>query len=223
MLRQWSCLVLLGVEVLAVCSIRDGVVGPEHTASVKFRQQKVDDIMNMDKDDESLRKWKESMLGNASAQGFSPKDDPRRAVITEMIIQCEGRPDIKYAFDSKEQVEKLKDQPFTLKEACNYRIVLRFRVQHELVTGLKHINTVYRKGIKVDKEETMIGSYRPQKEPHEVIIPRKGWDEAPKGMLARGKYKANSKFVDDDGQNHLEYDYTFAIKKDWDTKEDDDE
>jgi hypothetical protein len=45
----------------------------------------------------------------------------------------------------------------------------------------------------VDKEETMIGSFGPQVAPHEVVLPRKGWDEAPKGLLARGKYKANSK------------------------------
>jgi len=66
----------------------------------------------------------------------------------------------------------------------------------------------------------MIGSFAPQKEPHIITIPRNGWDEAPKGIVARGKYKANSKFVDDDGQVHLEYDYAFAIKKDWKSKKD---
>ncbi len=68
-------------------------------------------------------------------------------------------------------------------------------MQHELVTGLKHVNTVYRKGLKVDKEETMIGSFGPQKDSHEVVIPRNGWDEAPKGMVARGKYRANAKVL----------------------------
>ena len=45
----------------------------------------------------------------------------------------------------------------------------------------------------VDREETMIGSYGPQKDPHVVVIPKSGWDEAPKGVIARGKYKAISK------------------------------
>ena len=39
----------------------------------------------------------------------------------------------------------------------------------------------------------MIGSFGPQKDPHEVVIPRNGWDEAPKGLVARGKYKAQAK------------------------------
>jgi Rho GDP-dissociation inhibitor len=40
-------------------------------------------------------------------------------------------------------------------------------------------------------------------------------DTAPSGMLARGKYSASSKFVDDDNVTHLQFDWTFEIKKDW--------
>jgi len=186
--------------------------------------KKVDDLMKKDQDDESLKKWKESLLGNALNQDVSPKDDPRRVVIQSLTIIAEGRPDgdIVYKFDgTKEQLEKLKDQPFILKEGCSYKTRIAFKVQHELVTGLKYVNTVYRKGIRVDKEETMIGSYGPQKEPHTVDIPRKGFEEAPKGMMYRGTYKANVKFIDDDGQCHLQYDYAFAIKKDWKDESDD--
>jgi len=188
--------------------------------------KKVDDLMNLDKNDDSLQKWKATLLGSALSADVAPKDDPRRVVITEMTIVCPGRPggDITYTFDNKDQIAKLKDNPFVLKEGCQYKIRLRFRVQHELCTGLKHVNTAYRKGVRVGKDETMIGSYGPQVQPHEVIIPRKDFDEAPKGLLARGKYTANSKFVDDDGKTHLEYEYSFAIKKEWaSTSADDDE
>lgn len=51
----------------------------------------------------------------------------------------------------------------------------------------------------------MIGSYAPAKEPYVSTFPRNGWDEAPSGMLARGKYKAKSQFIDDDKQSHLEF------------------
>lgn len=61
----------------------------------------------------------------------------------------------------------------------------------------------------------MLGSFAPQAATHDVTFPRHGWDEAPSGMLSRGKYTAVSKFIDDDKQNHLEYEYCFAIKKDW--------
>jgi len=177
--------------------------------------------MSMDREDKSLNKWKEQLLGNSLSEDVSPKDDPRRVVIVEMVIVCQDRPDgdIVYKFESKEQIENLKDTPFILKEGCHYKSKLCFKVQHELVTGLMHINTVFRKGVRVGREETMIGSFSPQKDPYQVIIPRKVWEEAPKGILARGKYKANSKFVDDDGQVHLEYDYSFEIKKDWSSNE----
>jgi len=34
-------------------------------------------------------------------------------------------------------------------------------------------------------------------------------------MLTRGKYNAVSKFMDDDEQTHLKFEWTFEIKKDW--------
>ena len=61
----------------------------------------------------------------------------------------------------------------------------------------------------------MLGSYPPQEQPHEVVWPRHGWEEAPSGMLARGSYKSTIKFIDDDDHTHLQFDYGFSIKKDW--------
>lgn len=40
-------------------------------------------------------------------------------------------------------------------------------------------------------------------------------DTAPSGMLGRGHYKAVSKFVDDDNQTHLQFEWSFDVKKDW--------
>lgn len=65
----------------------------------------------------------------------------------------------------------------------------------------------------------MLGSYPPQEKPFEVTFPRFGWDEAPSGTLARGSYKAVSKFVDDDDQCHLQFEYAFSIKKNWGEKD----
>ena len=41
----------------------------------------------------------------------------------------------------------------------------------------------------------MIGSYPPQKSPHEVTFPRIGWEECPSGTIQRGDYKAKSKVI----------------------------
>lgn len=40
-------------------------------------------------------------------------------------------------------------------------------------------------------------------------------ETAPSGMMMRGHYKAVSKFVDDDNQVHLQFEWSFDIKKDW--------
>jgi Rho GDP-dissociation inhibitor len=40
-------------------------------------------------------------------------------------------------------------------------------------------------------------------------------ETAPSGMLGRGHYEAVSKFVDDDNVTHLQFKWSFDIKKDW--------
>jgi len=187
---------------------------PDYQVSKKVT---VDQILTMDTADESLRKYKESLLGAAAKEIYAPKDDPRRAVVLEFKIWFENRPggDIAYKLDAPGALEKLKSQPFTLKEGCNYKMSITFRIQHEIVSGLKYVNIVTRHGIKVSRDEAMIGSYAPQKDSYTVNFPRIGWEEAPSGMLARGHYKAKSQFIDDDKVNHMEFDYEFELKKDW--------
>jgi len=174
------------------------------------------DLLAADSEDESLRKYKESLLGAATG-GPSSSEDPRRVVIKEMRVLFEDRPggDIVYTLESAEELKKMKETPFTLKEGCSYKIRVVFKVQHEIVSGLKHVNFVYRKGVRVGKDDSMLGSFGPQPKPHEVTFPRIGWEEAPSGLLARGSYTAKTQFIDDDGEVHLEYEYAFAIKKDW--------
>ena len=66
--------------------------------------------------------------------------------------------------------------------------------------------------VSVDKSSLMVGSYGPKTESHEYLTPP---EEAPKGMIARGHYIAKSKFVDDDKNCHLEWEWAFDITKDW--------
>jgi Rho GDP-dissociation inhibitor len=160
-------------------------------------------------------------LGAAAKGGVAaPTDDPRRVVIVKMRVLFEDRPDghIEYDLDTKEKLEAMKSKPFVLMEGCKYKIEVTFRVQHDIVSGLKYTNAVYRKGVRVDKQTTMLGSFGPQADPHVVVFPRHGWDDAPSGMLARGDYKAKSGFSDDDGVEHLAYEYAFGIKKTWTDK-----
>ncbi|KAF2070705.1 hypothetical protein CYY_007972 [Polysphondylium violaceum] len=185
---------------------------PEYKPPVKAT---IDQLMNQDAEDESLRKYKEALLGKTVT---GPTDDPRRVVLKEMKVIFENRPggnEIVYPLETKEQMEALKKTPFVLKEECKYKITITFKVQHDIVSGLKHINSVYRKGIRVANIKTMMGSFGPQAEPHSITMPRHGWDEAPSGLLSRGSYTAKVEFNDDDGANHAIVEYGFAIKSDW--------
>ena len=83
-------------------------------------------------EDESLRKYKEALLGAAaSGDVASPSDDPRRVVIVKMRVLFDDRPDgdIEYDLDSPEKLAAMKDSPFQLKEGCKYKIEVTFRVQ----------------------------------------------------------------------------------------------
>jgi len=173
-------------------------------------------LQEMDAEDESLRKYKEALLGKASDYA-APSDDPRSVVIQSMVIIFENRPSGNLEFNLADAgaLEALKKTDIVFKEGCNYKIQVNFKVQHDIVSGLKYLNQIYRKGIRAAKEEEMLGSFGPQRDNHTVIFPKQGWDQAPKGALARGTYTAKSKFVDDDKQTHMQYEYTFHIKKDW--------
>lgn len=64
-----------------------------------------------------------------------------------MRVIFEGRPDgdvVYTGLDKKETLDLLKKSPFVFKEGCKYKIQVVFRVQHDIVTGLKYSNKVYK-------------------------------------------------------------------------------
>ena len=104
----------------------------------------------------------------------------------------------------------------SLKEGCEYRTQLSFRVQNEIVSGLKYQNTVLRGPLAVLRVDEMLGSYAPDPQRiNTIVFPKREWEQAPSGMVARGTYNAKTQFVDDDHVTHLEFSYKLHIKKDW--------
>ncbi len=99
-----------------------------------------------------------------------------------------------------------------MQEGCGYRFQISFRVNHELVEGLRFLNAT-RGTLAAQKEELVIGSYAPCSAPHVFTFPRRGFNECPKGMLFRGKYTCTDAFVDSNGFKHLEYSYALTITK----------
>jgi len=181
---------------------------PEETPGyVAPAKKTLAEIEQMDQDDESLVKYKQALLANIDPNA-APKDDPRKVVVQKMAFTSNGRSDIE--LDLTGPLDKLK--PMTVKEGVEFQIKIYFKIQHEIVSGLKYHHVVTRKGINVDKQSYMVGSYGPKAESQFYLCPV---DEAPKGMLARGHYKIKSKFVDDDKTVHLAWEWGLDIKKDW--------
>jgi len=143
-----------------------------------------------------------------------PENDPRRVVVSEFAIIFEDH-DIpaSLSFDTEESILRAREHPLVIKEGCHYKMRVSFRVQHNVVLGLQIINQIYRLGAKLAKDTEMLGTYPPKNEFQDVEIPKNGWHEAPKGGMARGDYKAKMKFIDDDSNVHLEFEYAIKIAK----------
>ncbi|XP_003390370.1 PREDICTED: rho GDP-dissociation inhibitor 1-like [Amphimedon queenslandica] len=164
-------------------------------------------IQQMDADDESLVKYKQQLLGQTAGildEGGS------NVLLKQMIIAPEGRDEI--TLDLTGDLSKFKKNPVVIKEGTQYRLKIVFRVQREIVSGLRYNHGAFRKGIKVDKSNLMVGSYGPKTEAHVFTTPV---EDAPSGMLARGDYTIKSKFTDDDKNPILEWEWVLKIAKDW--------
>lgn len=169
----------------------------------------LDDILQADQEDESLRKYKEALLGT-SGKVIIDDSNPLNVIVKKLAITVEGRSDME--LDLTLPKDQIKHQKIVLKEGVKYRVKIFFHVQREIVAGLKYEQKVYRKGIRVDKGSHMVGSYGPQQEVYSYSAPE---DEAPSGLMARGDYKVESRFTDDDKHIYLEWEWHLTIKKDW--------
>ncbi|CAL8333446.1 unnamed protein product [Lota lota] len=183
----------------------------EESEKVNYKapaQKTLQEIQELDKDDESLRKYKEALLG-AGAAAVDPKAP--NVVVTRLTLVCDASPE-PLTLDLTGNLEAFKKQSFVLKEGVEYKIKISFKVNKEIVSGLKYVQLTYRKGVRIDKSDYMVGSYGPRPDEYDFLTPL---EEAPKGMLARGTYTLKSKFTDDDQHDHLSWEWNLNIKKEW--------
>jgi len=187
---------------------------PEQTEGFKVAESKtIDEYQKLDQNDESLRKWKES-LGLGAGNTISDPSDPRKVIILSLGLEVEGRPDIIIDLSQPGALEQLNKHPFTIKEGATFRMKARFRVQHQILSGLKYVQVVSRMGLK-NKMQEMIGSYSPNTTDKPEYEKKFETETAPSGMVGRGHYEAVSQFIDDDKHSHLSFKWSFDIKKDW--------
>ncbi|XP_036316218.1 rho GDP-dissociation inhibitor 3 [Pipistrellus kuhlii] len=166
------------------------------------------EIQQLDPDDESLAKYKRVLLGPPL-----PAVDPSlpNVQVTRLTLMSEQAP-APMTMDLTGELAALKNRVFVLKEGVDYRVKITFKVNKEIVSGLKCLHHTYRRGLRVDKAVHMVGSYGPRAQEYEFVTPA---EEAPRGALARGAYMVTSFFTDDDRADHLSWEWGLHICQDW--------
>ncbi|KAJ0963686.1 hypothetical protein J5N97_028808 [Dioscorea zingiberensis] len=179
----------------------DDVVAPGFVPGplVSLKEQ-----LEKDKDDESLRRWKEQLLGS-----IGELDDQMEPEVTFYSIAVLSDGDLIENITLSALSENQPRVLFALREGSSYCLQLRFSVLHNIVSGLAYTNTVWKGGMRVDETKGMLGTFAPQHEVYEQTLEE---ETIPSGMFARGVYSAKLKFEDDDKRCHLELKYQFEIK-----------
>ncbi|XP_057526986.1 rho GDP-dissociation inhibitor 1-like isoform X2 [Amaranthus tricolor] len=110
-------------------------LGPQYT---------IKEQLEKDKDDESLRKWKEQLLGGVDLNVIGESLEPEVKILS-LVILSPDRPDI---YLPMPEDGKPKSPWFTLKEGSRYKLKFTFQVNNNVVLGLKYTNTVWKTGLK---------------------------------------------------------------------------
>ncbi|XP_037093684.1 probable rho GDP-dissociation inhibitor [Pollicipes pollicipes] len=109
-------------------------------------EKSLNDLLSLDTEDESLQKYKATLLGQATAGGVVvDESNPSRVIVRRLALVVEGREDV--VLDLSGDLEVLKQQTVTIKEGIQYRLRIEFHVQRDIVTGLRYTQKTYRKGI----------------------------------------------------------------------------
>ncbi|XP_069725894.1 rho GDP-dissociation inhibitor 3 isoform X2 [Phaenicophaeus curvirostris] len=166
------------------------------------------EIQDLDPGDESLRKYKQALLGAIPAAVDASVPNVQ---VTRLTLMCEQAPG-PITMDLTGDLEVLRGRAFVLKEGVDYRVKVSFKVNREIVCGLRCLHLTYRRGRPVDRDVFMVGSYAPRAEEYEVVTPA---EEVPRGWLARGSYRVRSLVTDDDKTEHLSWEWGLCIKKAW--------
>ncbi|MBZ3879645.1 Rho GDP-dissociation inhibitor 3 [Sciurus carolinensis] len=178
---------------------------PEYQAP---RKKSVLEIRRLDPEDESLTKYKRALLGTVP-----PAVDPSlpNVQVTRLTLMSEQAPG-PITMDLTGDLAALKSQAFILKEGVDYQVKVTFKVNKDIVSGLKCVHHTFRRGLRVDRAVYMVGSYGPRAQEYEFVTPV---EEAPRGALARGPYVVRSLFTDDDRTAHLSWEWGLHVCQDW--------
>ena len=154
------------------------------------------------------------LLGAAAQGDLGDTSDPRKVVIEEFrVVFNDATEDFVSALGTQEAVAEFSSTGAQFKEGSEYRFVIKFRAQHEILDRLTWKFSLTKMGMTVDSTEVTLGSYAPNSEPYTFEHPRNDWEELPSGMMARGTYTAHITFVDGNKVKHLTFTFPLKITK----------
>ena len=110
----------------------------------------------IDANDESLQKYKESLGLGAGGKSIADPNDPRKCIILSLTMNSPGRPPVTIELATPGSEKTLKDNPFKIKEGAKFTMSAKFKVQHQILSGLHYVQVVKRKGIRVSKDQEML-------------------------------------------------------------------
>ena len=88
----------------------------------------------------------------------SPTPTTLAGVSSSLALEVEGRDDIVIDLRAPGAVEALKEKPFAIKEGARFRMKAQFKVQHDILSGLKYLQKVSRMGVSEKLQEMMVGT-----------------------------------------------------------------
>jgi hypothetical protein len=109
-----------------------------------------------DANDESLKRYKESLGLGGGGKDVSDPNDPRHCIIQSLTMNSPGRDPVTINLTAPGALETLKDHPFKIKEGAKFTMETKFKVQHQILSGLHYVQIVKRKGIRVSKDQEML-------------------------------------------------------------------
>ncbi|XP_036890521.1 rho GDP-dissociation inhibitor 3 isoform X2 [Sturnira hondurensis] len=102
------------------------------------------EIQQLDPDDESLAKYKRVLLGSLPLAVDPSLPNVQVTRLTLMSEQAPGP----MTMDLTGELAALKNQVFVLKEGVDYKVKITFKVNKEIVSGLKCLHHTYRRGLR---------------------------------------------------------------------------
>ncbi|KAL5284266.1 ARHGDIA family protein [Megaselia abdita] len=123
-------------------------IGDEHHENEDYvppPQKTIEELVAADQDDESLRRYKETLLGMAHQDKIVfDASNPKSVIVKKLSLLVDSRPEMELDLSD---VDSLKKQVITIKEGIQYKVKIDFIVQREIVHGLKYVQKTSRIGV----------------------------------------------------------------------------